>query len=295
MKPDFVWYANFLSQPSLFRIPRAATIHDLTFVDLPQYVARKNLSDLQRFIPTQLKHLDFAVIVSEFGKQRLHDVFHMPLEDILVTPVAPPPPRPGSKAVDRQLLAEMGLPGKFFLTLSTVEPRKNVLNMLEAYLLLPERLQKEYTFVITGMIGWNCNEEIAKLEQVKREGKNIMHLGYVTDEQRAALYRNTAFYTSASRYEGFGMTPLEAMTYGRACALSDIPVFHEVAGTAAQYFDQESPRSITKAYEQLLIDSKLREELAKKSLAQAKTYDWEAIARKLYDRMLASIEKGHKK
>ncbi|HSX05505.1 MAG TPA: glycosyltransferase family 1 protein [Candidatus Saccharimonadales bacterium] len=294
MKPDFVWYANFLSQPSLFRTPRAATIHDLTFVDLPQYVARKNLSDLRRFIPSQLKQLDFVVIVSEFGKQRLHDVFHVPLKDILVTPVAPPPPVTGNKTTDRKILADMGITGKFFLTLSTVEPRKNVLNMLDAFLLLPEELQAKYTFVITGAIGWNCEAEVARLAELKRAGKNIMHLGYVTDEQRSALYRNATFYTSASRYEGFGMTPPEAMMYSLVCALSDVQVFREVAGKAALYFDQEDPESIARVYERLLTDTKLREQLAKVSLAQAKTYDWEAIARSLYDRMLAAIEKGHR-
>ncbi|HSX05324.1 MAG TPA: glycosyltransferase family 1 protein [Candidatus Saccharimonadales bacterium] len=285
MRADFVFYPNFLTQPSLFRTPNAMVVHDLTFVDLPDYVAPKNLNDLQRFIPAHLKRTNFVVTVSEFGKQRIHQEFGVPLERIVVTPIPPEAPTPLSETKQKALLRQLGLPAEFILTLSTVEPRKNVLSMIDAFLLLPEALQKRYPLVVTGKVGWNCDQEVARLQQVKDEGKNIIHLDYVTEAQRTALYQTATIYTSASHYEGFGMTPLEAMSYGRPCALSDIPVFREVTGNNALYFNPQDPQSIAAAWQQLLTEPKLRQKYAVAGKRQAGSYDWDAVAGQLYARI----------
>jgi len=289
MRADFILYPNFLNQPSLFHTPSATVIHDLTFVDLPEYVARKNLSDLKRFTPGHIRRSRFIITVSAFAKKRLHETFHVSLDSILVTPIPPNATTVQTEAKCKTILQTLNIPGKFFLTLSTVEPRKNVLSMLDAYLLLPEKLQKEYTFVITGMIGWNCEAEVARLKQLAKEGKNILHLGYVSDEQRAVLYQAATFYTSASRYEGFGMTPLEAMSYGKACALSDIPVFREVAGDVATYFKQDDPQSIVNVWRKLLADPSYRDRLGEASKRHAQTYDWSTVAASVYNRIVDTL------
>jgi len=289
MKADFVWYPNYMTQPSLFRTPCAATIHDLTFVDLPEYVARKNLDDLTRFVPRQLKRQAFITTVSEFSKRRMAEEFHVPLERILVTPIAPPTVSAANQSAERQVLGDLGITGKFILTLGTVEPRKNVPNMLDAFLQLPTKLQSDYTFVIAGKIGWNCETEVARLAELKAQGQNIIHLGYVSDEQRSTLYRHATLFTSASFYEGFGMPALEAMSFSTPCAISDIPVFREVAGDAALYFDQDNPVSIASAWQQILSSSPTQKRLAKAGKQRAASYDWLLIANQLYERIMSTV------
>ncbi len=285
-RADFIFYPNYLGLTSIFRTPSTAVIHDLTFVDLPSYVAKKNLSDLLRFIPAQINRSSFLVIVSEFGKKRLHEEFHVPLNDILVTPIPPETPRLIGTSRERQLLKKMGITSKFILTLGTVEPRKNLLNMLDAYLRLPEEIQKEYAFVSAGKIGWNCEAEVSRLAELQKAGKNIIRVGYVNEPERAALYRNASFFTWASHYEGFGMPILEAMSYGTPCAISDIPVFREVADDTALYFDQENPIAIASSWLQLLRDPTLHKQLAEAGKRKAATYQWDNVAASLYDRIM---------
>lgn len=290
-RADFIFFPNFLGLASLYKSPSASVIHDLTFIDLPDYVSRRNLHDLVRFIPAQIKRSRFIVTVSEFSKQRIHDHFQVPSEDILVTPNAPEIVPFKSEGKEQEILHGLGISGNYILTLGTVEPRKNLLNMFEAYLKLPEKLQKEYAFVVAGKVGWNCEAELTQLEQLKADGRNVIHLGYVNDEQRAALYRHATLFTSASYYEGFGMPALEAMSYGAPCAISDIAVFREVASDdAALYFDQGDPSAINDAWQRLLTDQGLRQRLVGAGKTHASSYSWSRAAEALYDKIIETVQ-----
>jgi len=288
-RADFILYPNFLGLPSLFKTPSATVIHDLTFIDLPEYVSRKNLQDLQRFIPRQIKRSSFLITVSEFGKKRIHEVFKIPLRDILVTPIPPEPTQPLDPQKEQEILAKLGITGKFMLTLGTIEPRKNLQNMLKAYLKLPEEFQRDYAFVSAGKIGWNCEDDMALLLKLQAEGKHIIRVGYVSEEERAVLYHNATLFTWASHYEGFGMPILEAMSYGTPCAISDIPVFKEVAEDAAIYFDQDKPSSIAKSWLRVLSNPELHTHLAAASTKRADAYRWRTVAESLYDRITKTL------
>lgn len=289
-RADFILYPNFLGLASLFKTPSASVIHDLTFIDLPDYVAKKNLSDLLHFIPAQIKRSSFIITVSEFGKKRIHEEFQVPLDEILVTPIPPESPRIVSPVEEQRLLKKLGVHGKFILTLGTVEPRKNLLNMLDAYLQLPEEIQKEYAFVSAGKIGWNCEAEVARLAALQKAGKNIIRVGYVDETERAVLYHNAELFTWASHYEGFGMPILEAMSYGTPCAISDIPVFQEVAHEAALYFDQSRSEAIAQAWLQILRDPALHKRLSEDGKKRVELYRWDEVAASLYNRIEQTLK-----
>jgi glycosyltransferase involved in cell wall biosynthesis len=123
-RANFILYPNFLGLSSLFRTPSASVIHDLTFVDLPEYVAPKNLSDLTRFIPAQIRRSSFIITVSEFSKQRINEAFGVPLSDIVVTPIPPETPELRDAGAERSILEKLGIASKYILTLGTIEPRK---------------------------------------------------------------------------------------------------------------------------------------------------------------------------
>jgi alpha-1,3-rhamnosyl/mannosyltransferase len=287
-RADFVLYPNFLSYPSIFRTPSAPVIHDLTYYDLPEYVAKKNGSDLRRFVPNAIARSQFVLTVSEFSKQRLQDVYHLPASNILVTPIPPVPTRPLSNNERTVLLKKQGITKPYILFLGTVEPRKNLVNLMDAYLQLPEDVRRNYELVLAGGIGWNCGAELAKIAELA--GKGVRHLGYVDDATRTALYCGASLFVTASSYEGFGMPVLEAMHHGVPSAVSDIPVFHEVAGNSAHYFDQANPAAIAHTLQGLLGNNVLRTQLGKAGQRRAATLNWPAIATSVYERIVQAVQ-----
>jgi glycosyltransferase involved in cell wall biosynthesis len=286
-RSDFILYDNFLSQPSLFHTPSAPVIHDLTYIDLPDYVSSKLRHDLIRFIPKAISRSSFVITVSEFCKKRIQDVYNVPSEKIIVTPIPPAKPKKLSNPRRTEIMEELGIKKPYLLFLGTIEPRKNIPNLIDAYTQLPKKLRENYTLVIAGGIGWNCEAEVTKLKEGKEQGHDILHLGYVNDEERSALYQGASLFVHASHYEGFGMPILEAMSYGIPCAISNIPIYHEVAATSAYYFDQDSPKAIAATIEKLLDDKQLLNYIGRKGLEHAKTYSWESVAKTLY----AAIQK----
>jgi glycosyltransferase involved in cell wall biosynthesis len=290
-KIDFVLYANFLSYPSLYKVPSAPVIHDLTFVDIPEYVSAKNGSDLRRFVPVAIKRSKFVVTVSEFSKKRIMQHYDVPADRVLTTPIPPEaaimlPEQERAKHIEK-----LGITKPFILFLSTIEPRKNLVSLIDAYAKLPATLRNAYTLVVVGRVGWNCDAEIAKLEQAPKDGLDVLRLGYVSDEDREALFQSTSLYINPSNYEGFGMPILEAMTYGRPCAISNIDVFKEVAGESARYFNQKDPKDIASTIESILADPKLQKTMSKASLDQLKQFSWTKVADALYDKIVQAIKR----
>lgn len=282
---DFVLFGNFLGYPMLHKTPSAPVIHDLTYLDLPQYVSAKNQRDLMRFVPRQIKRSSFTITVSQFSQQRIHDVYNVALDDILVTHIPPEQPHKYSQADNRKTLQAAGVTGPYMLFLSTIEPRKNLVSLIDAYAALPQATRDSYMLVIAGRIGWNCQAEIERLERAKAEGLRVIHLGYVDDQTRFTLFQSAALFVMPSSYEGFGMPILEAMSYGTPCLVSDIPVFHEVAGDAVRYFDHTSAKALTGSLQTLLNNKPDRQQLGQAGKRHAQEFRWEAVASKLYDKI----------
>ena len=109
--------------------------------------------------------------------------------------------------------------------------------------------------------------------------------GYISDNERASLYQHASLFVLPSIYEGFGMPLLEAMHYSVPVIASDIPVFHEVAGDAAVYVDQNSPAAISKAIEQVITDKPLQMKLKKSGHKQLEGYSWDTAADLVFAQM----------
>lgn len=288
---DFILFSNFLGYPRLRRTPAATVVHDLTFVDIPEYTSKKNGNDLRRFTPKEIARSKFVVTVSNFSKQRIIEEYGVQPDSVLVTPIPPEPPVALDQETKERLLQKAGIDKPFMLFLSTIEPRKNILNLIAAHQLLPKELQDQYTLVIAGRIGWNCDAEVAKLNEVQAQGLNIKHLGYVDDQTREALLQSATIMANASHYEGFGMTLLEAMRYGTPCVISDIAVYHDVAGSSAVYFDQKDPHDIANKLASTLIDANKLRTLSIAAKKQANSFSWKTVAHSLYDKITSVLHR----
>ena len=287
---DFNFFPNILDYPSVFSTPSSAVVHDLTYVDLPQYVSAKLRGDLRRFVPRAIRRSTFTTTVSAFTQDRLEHVYHVPPSNVLITPIPPAEPVLLSEKAAQVVLRKLSLTKPFILFVGTVEPRKNLGNLVAAYRLLPAELRQKYSLVIAGRLGWYYEETVAAIEKARADGLDVIHLGYVDDEARGALYQSASLFAHASSYEGFGMPVLEAMSYGLPCAVSDIDVFREVAADSAVFFDQNQPADIAAKFATLLGNESERTKLGKKGKAFADKMSWAKTAELLYERIVTAVE-----
>lgn len=277
---DYALFTNFVSLPSLTNIPTIVAVHDLCFEEIPDYVAEKNRNFLKCFVPKSIEKSWRVITISDSTKQAIQKHYAIDNKKIIVTPIPPPVDLPkGNKA----LLKELGVEKDYLLFVSTLEPRKNVIQLVEAYVQLPPSIRDTHQLVLAGAPGWYMEDTMSRIKELQDQGLGIILAGYVSDETRAALYAHTKLFVFPSHYEGFGMPILEAMSYKVPTAISDIPVFHEVAGNASIYFDKDSPDSIAQAITKVLSDQQLAKRLVANGQRNLQRYSWEDVAKIVYD------------
>lgn len=276
---DAALFTNFVCLPSIFKTPRLTAVHDLCYIDLPDYVSEKNRNFLIKFVPKALKMSSKIITISKFTKKMVQKNYGTPESKFLLTPI-PPAEKLPSNGFD---LSSIGVDGKFMLLISTLEPRKNVINLAKAYEKLSQQQRDEYSLVLAGGMGWYMEETMSYIQALQKRGYKIITPGYISDDCRAALYENASLFVMPSHYEGFGMPILEAMSYGVPTAVSDISVFHEVAKDASVYFDKDDVGSMARVIGNVLDDKDLQKELISKGRQHLKSYDWEIVATDLYN------------
>jgi glycosyltransferase involved in cell wall biosynthesis len=277
---DVALFTNFVSLPTILPTKKVIAIHDLCFADHPEYLQVANRSFLKRFVPASIKKAALIITISKFTQQAIQKHYHVADDRFLITPIAPVKP---AKSVRRP--AGLAVPKKYILFVSTLEPRKNYISLARAYSLLPSELKAEYGLVLAGGYGWQTAEPLAEINLLKEAGDNIIVTGYISDSARAYLYQNAALLVMPSHYEGFGMPILEAMSYGVPTAISDIQVFHEVAGSAAAYFNQDDIDDIAACLMQVLKNPQRQKELITRGRAHLKNYDWQKVAAEVMERL----------
>lgn len=271
---DIALFPNYVSLPTLQNIKKVIAIHDLCFEDFPQYIQKPNRNFLKRFVPKSVKSASLVITISESTKLAIQKHYAAKSDSILITPIPPAKLFDGKTARPKNF----DLPERFILFVSTLEPRKNYEALARAYSLLPQKIKDAYGLVLAGGYGWEFEESLSQISQLREEGNSITVTGYVDEPTRACLYKNASLFVMPSHYEGFGIPVLEAMSYDLPVAASDIPVFREVAGQAAAYFDKDDPTDIAKTIEKILIDKAFRSSLKTKAQSQLKKYDWDSVA-----------------
>jgi alpha-1,3-rhamnosyl/mannosyltransferase len=146
--------------------------------------------------------------------------------------------RPRIRSEYESVLTRLGLPPRFFLCVGTIEPRKNLLVALRAFADLPGSIRSACPLVLAGPWGWKSAETQLYYEQTARPAGAI-HLGYVADEDLPALYSASAALLFPSRYEGFGLPPVETLACGGRVVASDIPVVREALGRHATFLNPD--------------------------------------------------------
>ena len=186
----------------------------------------------------------------------------------------PPPPKILNKVRERY-----GIRNKYILYVGTIEPRKNIDRILDAYEQLPDATREEYMLVLAGMEGWASRRTLAR---VRNPTSNIRYLGYVPEADMPALTAGAYLLVYPSLYEGFGLPVAQAMASGVPVITSGTGALREVAGEAALLVDPLSVDEIRTALSHLITSSSLHAELSLKSRVQAQKFHWRENATQMW-------------
>ncbi len=179
----------------------------------------------------------------------------------------------GPTAAD--VAARHGITRRYVLAVGTLEPRKNLPRLVQAFAELPEALRDSHELVLVGAAGWETGETV---RSIAAHPRLVRALGHVADDELPALYRGAALLACPSLYEGFGLPVLEAMTAGTPVLTSTVSSLPEVAGDAALYCDPLDVRSIRDGLIRGLTDPARNVELAHRGRARAATFSWDRYA-----------------
>jgi alpha-1,3-rhamnosyl/mannosyltransferase len=222
------------------------------------------------------KQAAHIITVSEFQRQEIIDLLDVKTEKISVVYLGVEPKfKVYSEAACKATLDKYNLQYKHYsLVVSTIEPRKNSLRLLEAFESLPKEVRLSYPLVIVGDKGWRSADIHKRITQlVKKE--EAMHLGYVDEQDIPMLYSAALVFLYPSLYEGFGLPILEAMASGTTVLSSNRTSMPEVAGKACLLVDPYSVQEISDGWQRLLEDKVLRTKLVDAGLKRSKMFSWQ--------------------
>ena len=245
-KPDVVWYPDFVAAPHIHAGKKIVTIADLTYLQETDTVERKNLWYLRRFVPKAVRAADTITTVSHAVAAQITEIYRPTVPVEVVYPAAPPE-TPGKPDTTKP----------YILFVSTLQPRKNVVTLLNAYMLLPEDLRSTYSLVLAGRKGWRDDATKKALAATPHEW-----IEGPTDEEIHKLYMNASLFVMPSLREGFGIPPVEALACHVPVITSTDPALVEGTGEAALHVDVSDPQNLATAMQRMLTDAALREQLA---------------------------------
>ncbi len=271
--------------PYLTRIKRVVTIPDMTFYLFPYMHQKIKRCFFKSLIPISLKKSDKIVTISESTKNDMLKRFnHIPSGKIEVIHLGvngvnmSNPPGHLTDHLSRYGLTEK----KYFLYVGTLEPRKNIPGIIEAFnhvITANKEYTKNYKLVIAGQKGW-FHKKIFKTVKKYHLEESVVFTGYVKGEIKQSLLANAFLFVYPSFYEGFGLPVLEAMAWGVPVITGNVSSLPEVAGEAALLIDPRQWQEIAEAMLKLLSDPSRYENMSKKSLEQAKKFSWQRTAQK---------------
>lgn len=245
-----------------------STIHDVSFYHEPAWFKPRDRVLLQRFVPASARRASLVITVSEFSRREIEQYISGVTDKVRVVPNACPDElqrmEPGLARI--HVRETVGIDGPFLLAVGTRWPRKNLNLAIAAVDSLPEELP--HTLAVTGKAGWG--DEV--------EGCRAKLTGYVDDRTLSALYSAAELYLAPARYEGFGITLLEAFRAGCPVLASDIPAHREVGATAAAYAPDNDGPAWTKAIRSLLSHADQRATLRNAGFEREAKFTWRDAA-----------------
>jgi alpha-1,3-rhamnosyl/mannosyltransferase len=278
--PDIIHANNFWCPTQLRQSRLIYTLYDLSFVANPEWTTELNRASCFEGMFRSALCADWIVAISEASRQHYLELFpHFPAERISV--IYPCSRYHDSSVLGKKPKALQAIPdGEFWLSVGTIEPRKNQKLLVKAYADYLIQHGKPMPLVFAGGKGWLMEDFNNYIQQLGVDG-SIIFTDYVSDEELIWLYRNCYAHIYPSLFEGFGLPVLEGMQFGAATITSNTTSIPEVSGQGAISIPPEDSTSWTMAMLKLANDSKERELLSEKAKQRAVQFSWQDSANAL--------------
>jgi alpha-1,3-rhamnosyl/mannosyltransferase len=273
---DLYHEPNFTPLPT--DCPTIATLHDLSVLLYPQWHPADRVAHFMRHFPEAMRHCVHFLTVSDFTRQEVIRTLGIAPEKVTRTyngyrrSMAPL-----SRETVAAILKRLDLPARYLLHVGTIEPRKNVKLLLQAYCSLPASLRERWPLLLVGSWGWNT-AEVAEYYHAEARHRGVLHLGYVAEAHMAVLYNGARALLFPSLYEGFGMPPIEMMACGGAVLASTAEALVETVGRKAHLLSPHDIDAWRAAMQRVVEDDDWWRKLRDGVIEDARPFTWERCA-----------------
>ncbi|MEY4504675.1 MAG: hypothetical protein RL154_971 [Pseudomonadota bacterium] len=269
---DLYWQPNFIPRDDIKTKKIITTVHDFSWHIEPSWHPKERADDMQKRFWDGIKRTDRIITGSEFTKQEIIKYLNYSADKIDVI----------YHGVDHSVFypsneITLDLPKKYILAVGSIEPRKNLINLLKAYDTFDAEFKNEYKLILVGFKGWNNSDIMSIIEKNKT---NIIYLGYINDNELREVYSRASVFVYPSLYEGFGIPPLEAMACGTAVVVSNVSSLPEACGDSALYINPLCIDEIIAAIKSILENSALQNEYKQKGIKWAANFTWQESTKK---------------
>ncbi|MDD1148878.1 glycosyltransferase family 4 protein [Pseudomonas sp. TNT2022 ID357] len=281
-RQDFVYHEpNFILKPH--DGPSVATVHDLSFVQHPEFHPAERVAWLSRQLPRTLDRADFIITDSEVVRAELIEQFSVPRERVKAIYLgADARFKQRSADATKTVLARYGLVhGSYLAFVGTIEPRKGISVLLDAWERLMPSIRRAWPLVIAGASGWHNAQLMGRIEALRAKGE-VKYLQFVSAQDLPFIYSGAATFIYPSVYEGFGLPVLEAMASGVPAICGAGTSMAEFAEGACKLFEVTDADALAQSIFELVEDASLRARIAHFGMIQANKFSWARCARETF-------------
>lgn len=265
--------------PAPWAGPVVTTIHDLSVLRYPQWHPADRVRWYEQDFIAALDRSQHFITVSSFTRQEMIELLDVPADRITPIPLGVRPVfRPMGPEACESARRRHGWPCRYILYVGTLEPRKNLARVVEAYAHLDPGLRRNFPLLIGGVPGWG-RDDLDALIRSHGITDHTRRLGYVGEEELAELYAGAHLFVWPSLYEGFGLPPLEAMACGTPVITSRCASLPEVVGDAAMLVEPQDTTALTESMRQVLEDDAVHMALRERGIARSQLFTWPRCVR----------------
>ncbi|MES1261562.1 MAG: glycosyltransferase family 1 protein [Acidobacteriota bacterium] len=282
-RPDLI-HVQYTA-PLFGRVPVVVTVHDVSFLENPEYFTMVRRAQLRFTVARTVKHAARILTVSEFSRDAILRSYDISPDRVRVIPNAANPDFRviGREKAQHAVRERLGFSAPFVLSVGDLQPRKNQIGLIEAFArLLRAQPQLPHHLVLTGKETW-FTPKVLEVARTSGFAGRIHFTGFVSDPELLELYNVCDCFVFPSFYEGFGLPILEAMACGKAVACSNTAAMPEVADGAGLLFNPHDAGEITRAMTDILLDHELRARMERLGLQRAAAFSWQKSARATLD------------
>lgn len=276
-------FPNYKNWP-LQRSRSLTYIHDLSYIRYPEFTQPKNLEFLQTNMQRWITRANTILTGSDHARQEIIELLHVAPEKVvrIYHGVDHMQYYPRPELEIETAKEKYNIKGEYLLYIGSLEPRKNLKRLIDAYCHLPKNLRDKYALYLIGGDGWLNDDITAAIATAQQQGFRVLQPSkYVEDEDLPGLVSGATLLTHPALYEGFGLSPLQAMACGTPALVANNSSLPEVVGEAGILVNAESETDISAKIEAALTDKKYYLALQKAGLIQAQKFTWEISAQAL--------------